>query len=363
MICKYILSIALMATRISTVNAADRHLLALPDAVLGTVLNEWVDDNRNLAKLDIAYVNKKERLKLKEICKEHVAVQLRLKSQNLSRDQLLSIVKYIHENYMGIKSFSAYSSEKDVRDGDVNTLMQHVLSPERRYFPLEYFGCQQSIVDLSAVDLKKATKLNTVIIYPFYGVNSQIIDHQLSGINKLKSLRHLGLSGTDITGFIFTETGYVSLEALYVSQCKHLDFKNVFKWGLNLRKLTILDISFTDIADDALKFLLENSKEINTLMLAKCVNLTKNGFEHVGGVKLERLDVSRNPTITDSMAIGIKKRSSFLKRLYAYSCPLLTKASFQNIENLKYLSIGNCPLITEEDKKELADKHQELTVK
>ena len=357
-----------MYGHINTVNAADRYLLALPDTVLGTVLNEWVDNthnNKDFTNLDIAYVNKNQRPQLKEIFKEYVALGLNACRADLSfsGDRLLSIVKYIYENYKGIKFFSvAWVRKERISDSDIDTIIQYIFSPERRNFPLEKFRIQDRTIDLSLVDMKKATKLNVVDLAS-WTAGSPLTDHQLIGINELKSLTILNLSGTDITGDIFAKTGYDALKYLNVSDCENIDFEILIKVNENLKKITTLDISGTHITNKELKDLLKNFKNITKLSLAMCINLTENGFEYIGiGGNLKFLDACRNFPITDTSVIGIIERSPFLENLNVLGCFFLTKAAFKNTGNLKVLCINECSFITRDDKKELADHHPGLTI-
>ncbi len=351
-----------MSCHINKVNAADRYLLDLPEAVLGTVLNEWVDNNKVLAKLDIAYVNKNERPQLKEVSKEYVSVKLKVNNLVLSGYEILSVVKYIYENYKGIKIFNvAWVNKERITDGDVDTIIQYILSPERRHFPLEYLDCTDKFVDLSAVDLKKATKLNVVVLNSWKMDGPHLTDHHFKGINELKSLTVLNIKGPDISGLVFLKPGYDSLKALDIENCENIDFKNLIKCNENLKKITSLDISFTHITDEELKDLLQNFKNITNLAIAMCINLTENGFEYVGiGRNLKFLDAYRNFSITDTSVIGIIERSPFLENLNVFGSPFLTKAAFQDIGNLKVLDISECPLITMDDKKKLADHHPGL---
>jgi hypothetical protein len=154
-------------------------------------------------------------------------------------------------------------------------------------------------------------------------------------------------SQEEVTALINSLRGFFpELQELKLESCSHL--KNISLQGLSdLRNLTSLDLSKTDIDDDYLA-LLRHIPSLRKLKLRSCDSITSNGIDRLGNqniippLALQELDISGNCLGNVRNFLSLKAADlGFLRHF-----PRLTYLSISHIDNdaLNFI-ITTCPLL------------------
>jgi Leucine-rich repeat (LRR) protein len=200
-----------------------------------------------------------------------------------------------------------------------------------------------SVTDAVLKELAALPKLRALDLHSCEG----FMGAGLRELNRLPELRYLNLSrckqlvGRDFAGLAGTK----SLKTLELSFTRVSDVKSLAE----IKSLAKLDLSATDLGDDALRDFaaLEGLRE---LVLIGCERITNAGLTEIARLKgLQELNLSSCPNFGEH-GIRALAESSHLQRLALIDCPGMSDAAvghLANLKSLRQLSIIDCKLVTE----------------
>mmetsp|Transcript_34712 Transcript_34712/g.98357 ORF Transcript_34712/g.98357 Transcript_34712/m.98357 type:complete len:464 (-) Transcript_34712:373-1764(-) len=178
-----------------------------------------------------------------------------------------------------------------------------------------------------------------------------VTDSTLQIIQQLTLLSSLSLPSNDG----FTDDGLKSLASLTgltsldLGDCSQVTGRGVQSLA-GLTQLTSIDLSSTGIDDESVLQLLKSLKNIRSMQLCACENLTSFTLSHLSIVapQLEELGLRSNLCVTDSAMQALGALSG-LKKLDLGFCVAVSDhglLKLRNMTRLEELSLGGCLWVT-----------------